>query len=140
VLVHTFAEAAELLLGYLPKPVTPVAKLVSPSTAQRASPAPQAAGATSVPGPASSQAAPPQPAPAFSLDRPQLDHVRQVFAQMASTVVDIEDALLLHRRDKGCAVNAPRIPREQMDFMAAILLWDRKAKVRWPAPEAPAGR
>jgi protein involved in plasmid replication-relaxation len=144
VLVHTFAEAAELLLGYLPKPVTPPASLATPGTAQLAAPAPslapQATGASPAPGPASAPAAPPQPAPAFSLDRPQLDHVRQVFAQMASTVVDIEDALVLHRRAKGCAVDAPRIPREQMDFLAAVLLWDKKNKVRWPAPEAKASR
>jgi hypothetical protein len=64
--------------------------------------------------------------------------MRRVFADMAGRVVEIETALHIHRRDKACVVDAPRIPREQMDFLAAVLLWGKKDKVRWPA--AGAGR
>ena len=121
--VHTFAEAGGVLLANIPEPAA-LPPLVASANQAQVSPAPS----------------PPTAPAAFSLDHAQLDHLRRVFANMASRVVEIETAILIHRRDKACVVDAPRIPREQMDFLAAILLYSKKDKVRWPTAGVATGR
>ncbi len=138
VLVFTFAEAAEKLLAYLPAPVTPPAPRADLAVAGHAGAArePPALAA-----PAARAATPATPAaPALALDQRQLDYVRKVFVEMATRFDDIETIVARHRRATNCRVDRLPIPRDQLLFLAKVIIYGQTSPVRWPAEARPEGR
>jgi hypothetical protein len=134
VLVHTFAEAAEKLLGYLPEPVTPPGKLAVPAATPMSRSAEPATAAAASPPPSTA------PQPALVLDQAQLKTIGKVFQEMAYRILDIEKALARHRREKGCALDVPRVPHEHMDVLASVVLYGETKRIKLPETLGAASR
>jgi len=130
VLVFTFAEAARKLLPYFRPPVTTPEQVEALLVAAQPGPASSSGAPTTPAAPQSASAVHPAIAPALVLDQAQLRTIGTVFQEMALQIRGIEEALVRHRREKGCVLDVPPMPREQMDIIASVVMYGETRRIR----------